>query len=81
MKFVVKEIIGPYDGPHEKGITTIKLLTKRGIIAWHENGKRGFFNPVLEQTYNGLVVKTNKGKLIPNYKQSEIKETQYKLEL
>lgn len=66
-------VIGPYDGPYEFNILTYKLKLKNGnIIAWHENGKRGFPKLVTNTIIEGLIL--NKNEKRPDYNNSIIKE-------
>lgn len=79
MKAIVKTIIGPYDGPYEKNIITYKLKVGLNEITWHENGKRPMKNIKLKigDVIDGLELNGNK----PDYKKSNITNTQLKLEL
>jgi hypothetical protein len=79
MKAIVKSIIGPYDGPFEKNITTYKLSIGLNEIIWHENGYRPINNLDIKvgDVLTGLVLNGNK----PNYNKSIIVNTQLKLQL
>jgi hypothetical protein len=79
MKAVVKLIIGPYDGPFEKNITTYKLSLGLNDITWHENGSRPMseLNIKVGDVITGLVLNGNR----PDYKKSKIVKTQLNLEL
>lgn len=79
MKAVIKQIIGPYDGPFEKNILTYKLNIGLNEVIWHENGKRPMKNLRLKvgDVLDGLVLNNNK----PDYKKSIITNTQLNLDL
>jgi hypothetical protein len=79
MKAIIKSIIGPYDGPYEKNITTYKMDIGSNNVIWHENGKRPLKNSNLKvgDVIEGLVLNGNK----PDYIKSKIVNTQLKLEL
>jgi len=73
MRAEVINVIGPYDGPYESGLMTYKLKLKTGdIIAWHENGKRGF--PEVSKNTMIFGLKLNKDQTRPDYKKSQVKE-------
>lgn len=76
MKAIVRNKIGPYDGPYEKNITTYKLeVADQKIVVWHENGKRG-----LDANKGDIIIGlelTPDG--IPNYSASDPKVVQLKL--
>tara|TARA_R110000803_G_scaffold64303_3_gene125265 strand:+ start:7646 stop:7891 length:246 start_codon:yes stop_codon:yes gene_type:complete len=73
MNAKIINVIGPYDGPYDFNILTYKLKLKDGsIIAWHENGKRGFPKLFANTIIDGLIL--NKNKKRPDYKNSIIKE-------
>ncbi len=79
MKAIVKDVIGPYDGPYEKNIITYKIETGSKYVIWHENGKRSLRNLKLKvgDVIEGLILNGDK----PDYRKSKIVNTQLKLEL
>tara|TARA_R110000744_G_scaffold96908_3_gene187274 strand:+ start:1026 stop:1268 length:243 start_codon:yes stop_codon:yes gene_type:complete len=72
MRAQIINIIGPYDGPFDFNIITYKLrLTSGNIIAWHENGARGFPKNI---GTNCLITGLELSGTRPNYKKSKIKQ-------
>lgn len=60
MKGIISKKIGPYDGPHTKGMITFKIQTKNGLLTWHEDGTRGLKDAKVGETYDGFeVIPTN----------------------
>ena len=72
MKARIHNIIGPYNGPYVKDLITYKLrLSDGSLIAWHEDGARGFIKNVnIGDVIQGLIL--DKNNLRPNYKKSKI---------
>tara|TARA_R110002020_G_scaffold16986_3_gene60178 strand:- start:1031 stop:1279 length:249 start_codon:yes stop_codon:yes gene_type:complete len=72
MKAKIHNIIGPYNGPYVKNLMTYKLrLSDGSLIAWHEDGDRGFIKDVsVGDVIQGLML--DKNQLRPNYKKSKI---------
>jgi predicted ATP-dependent protease len=79
MKAKIVNVIGPYDGPFERIITYKLKLENKNIIVWHENGKRNFPNFKKNDLIKGLVL--NKKRMIPDYKNSDIKMLNQQLSL
>ena len=73
MQAIIFNIIGPYDGPFQKNIITYKLRIKSGdLIAWHENGARGFINNARTGDWiDGLELTPERNR--PSYKKSKLK--------
>jgi len=73
MKAIIHNIIGPYKGPFAHRLITYKLrLPSSLLVAWHENGKRGFVkNPKIGDVIEGLVLDTLAKR--PNYRKSKLK--------
>tara|TARA_Y100000004_G_scaffold126789_1_gene142735 strand:- start:6533 stop:6781 length:249 start_codon:yes stop_codon:yes gene_type:complete len=73
MRANIHNIIGPYDGPFERNILTYKLRLSCGkIVAWHENGRRGFIKGLNKGDMISGLALDNKAER-PNYKKSKIK--------
>jgi len=70
MNATIINIIGPYDGPYDFNLMTYKLKLLNGdIIAWHENGRRGFPKGLTIHTLiTGLELSGSR----PNYKKSQV---------
>jgi|TARA_R110001599_G_scaffold12528_2_gene58393 hypothetical protein len=70
MRAQIINIIGPYDGPFDFNLMTYKLRLFNGnIIAWHENGRRGFPKELdMNCQIDGLELSGSR----PNYKKSKI---------
>jgi hypothetical protein len=72
MKAQIINVIGPYDGPYDFNLMTYKLRLPNGnIIAWHENGKRGFPKGL---DMNCLIAGLELSGARPNYKKSKIRQ-------
>ena len=72
MNAQIINVIGPYDGPYDFNIITYKLKLPNGeIIAWHENGRRGFPKNLSK---NCLITGLKLSGTRPNYKNSKIKQ-------
>jgi hypothetical protein len=72
MRAQVINIIGPYNGPYNNNLITYKLRLPNGnIIAWHENGNRGFPKEI---NINSLIEGLELSGTRPSYKKSNIKQ-------
>lgn len=74
MDFIVRAIVGPYDGPHDKNITTYHLeLADKRVLKWHSPDGLRPIHLKLGEVGTGLCLKTYRGATIPNYKKSAIR--------